>query len=126
MLHALLPTAFNGNLAGDKPTKFIDQGVPLLVDALVRRGGKRMRLVAKVCGGAQLLSARGLKAELNNDKCFNVGKLNVTAAETALRSSGLRIRAQATGGHIGRTVKLYLADGRVTVRTLEHGERTLE
>lgn len=125
MLHALLPTVLNGNKAEDNPTKFVDQGVFLLVDALVRRGGKRTRLVAKVCGGAQLLSARGLQAELNNE-CFNVGKLNVAATEAALHSSGLRIQAQATGGHDGRTVKLYLADGRVTVRTLEHGERTLE
>jgi chemotaxis protein CheD len=126
MLHALLPTVFNENKGESKPTKFVDRGVPLLVDALLKLGGERTRLIARVCGGAQLLSTRSLQIEPNINGSLAIGKLNVAAAEAALRSNGLRIGAQATGGRIGRTVKLYLADGRVTVKTLKHDERILE
>lgn len=124
MLHALLPTTLRGSEVGSTPAKFVDRGVPLLVDSLLDLGAKRTRMSAKLCGGAQLLSAYGAVRPGRNGQ-FNTGKLNVLAAEVALHSAGIWIRARSTGGHIGRTVKLHLSNGRVTVKTLEHGERTL-
>ena len=126
MLHSLLPTAPNGSVNGSNPGKFVDQGVPLLVDSLLTLGGKRTRLIATLVGGAQLLSAQGSKAVPIFNGRLKVGMANVLTAEVALQALGMRIQARATGGHIGRTVRLYLTDGRVTVKTLEHEERVLE
>ena len=119
MLHALLPTAPNGNEANDKHTKFVDQGVPLLVNVLVQSGARRTRLIARLCGGAQVLSAPGFNNSLD------IGERNVLAAEAALQAAGLRVQAQATGGHVGRTVKLYIASGQVTARSLGKTEQAL-
>jgi chemotaxis protein CheD len=114
MLHALLPAAPNGNLNVGNPVKFVDRGTPLLLEALLESGARRTRLVAQLYGGAQALSAPGFE----DDDLLSIGERNVIAAETALRAAGLGIRTRATGGRIGRTVRLYIADGQVTVRSL--------
>jgi len=117
MLHALLPTVPNGKPASN-PAKFVDRGVPLLLESLLELGARRTRLIAKLCGGAQIVG-------FESNRALNIGRLNVLAVEAALRAAQLKIHAQATGGHSGRTVRFYLADGTVTVRTLQQGERVL-
>ncbi len=121
MLHALLPTALNkGKQADSNPIKFVDQGTPLLVESLLKLGARRTRLIGYLCGGAQVLSALDLSDFLN------IGERNVRAAESALQAENIRIRARSTGGRIGRTVRLYIADGQVTAKSLKHGEQTLD
>jgi chemotaxis protein CheD len=118
MLHALLPTAPDGTKTPTS-SKFVDQGVPLLIDALVKLGARRYRLAAQLCGGAQVLSAPGFENSLN------IGERNVEAAKTALHKAGIRIHGQAIGGDVGRTVKFYIADGRATLRSLRHGDQPI-
>jgi chemotaxis protein CheD len=126
MLHALLPTTPDAGRFAGKPAKYVDQGVPLLVNAYLKLGARRIWTVAKMCGGAQMLEAASLRAMSGLDGHLNVGDRNVLAAQKALRSSGLRLKAQATGGRAGRTVKLHLASGEVTVKTLGNGLQVLE
>ncbi|MFQ5343078.1 MAG: chemotaxis protein CheD [Anaerolineae bacterium] len=139
MLHALLPNAPTPlasrprppNLGGRKGsggdggrvdgnlTKFVDPGVSLLIDSILQLGASRQRLIVHLCGGAQMLSAPGFNNSLN------VGERNVLAAEKSLRTSGFRIRSRATGGRTGRTVRLYIASGQVTVKSVGQGEQPL-
>lgn len=125
MLHALLPSPSwdknnnNKNAVGN-PTKFVNQGVPQLIHSLVALGAKPTRLVAQLCGGAQMLTAPMFNGSLN------IGRRNVLAAEIALQVANLEILSQATGGHIGRTVKLHIASGQVTVKTLVQKEQVLK
>ncbi len=119
ILHALLPTPVRHNGLAGRPTKFVDQGLPLLIEALVALGAKPTRLTARLCGGARMVTAPGF-----ND-WLNIGQKNVLAAEMALQAGGLRVQARAIGGHAGRTVKFYIANGRVTVRSLEQEEQVL-
>ncbi|MCP4542075.1 MAG: chemotaxis protein CheD [Chloroflexi bacterium] len=114
MLHALLPANPKNNSSGGNPLKFVDQGLPLLLKSLSKLGGIRTRLIAQLCGGAQALSALGFE----NDDLASIGKRNILAAQTALKAAGIPVRAQAIGGRIGRTVRLYIVDGEVTVRSL--------
>ena len=118
MLHALLPSA-KSDRAGGRPTKFVDQGIPILVNELLQQGAKRPRIAAYLTGGAQVLNAPGF------DTTLNIGERNIEAAERGLKEARIPIKASATGGSIGRTVKLYIADGQVTLRSLEHRERPL-
>ncbi len=119
MLHALLPSTSAANRVDGTPAKYVDQGVPLLVDSVLQRGGLLSRLAVWLAGGGQVLSIPGF------DQALNIGERNVLAAEAALRALGLRIQARATGGQVGRTVKLYVANGRVTVKTLGQPEQVL-
>ena len=124
LLHALLPTSAGGVFGdnGRKPissARFVDQGTPMLIESLVELGARRGRMIARLCGGAQVLSA------LDVVDFLNIGERNVQAAESVLRAEGIRVRAQATGGGIGRTVRLYVADGQVTVKSLGQKEQVL-
>jgi chemotaxis protein CheD len=117
ILHALLPTATDED--GINPTRFVDRGAPLLVNSLLKLGASYTRLTAYLCGGAQIISVPDL------DDSLNIGERNVLAAEAALQALGLRVQARATGSHIGRTVRLYIANGQVTVKTLRQGEQII-
>lgn len=119
MLHALLPSMPAGEKLNGAPAKYVDQGIPLLLNRVIALGAQRSRLSVHLCGGAQMLSAPGFNQSLN------IGERNVTAAQAGLQAAGLRIRAQATGGNNGRTVKLYVINGQITVKTLGQGEKPL-
>ncbi len=127
MLHALLPQATNPITSakgkGKSPArkaKFVDQGVPMLIETVSAFGGRRSRLIVRLCGGAQVLSAPGFEGDR-----LKIGERNVLAAENALKEIGLKIDAQDTGGAIGRTVKMHIANGQVLVRSLGRGESVL-
>ncbi len=119
MIHSLLPQSAKNNGATAPTAKFVDEGVPLLLEAVKNAGAQTSRLEVYVCGGAQMLSAPGFKNTLN------IGERNVAAAETALAAAGLRIRGRDTGGTSGRTVKLRIDSGEITVKTLGQGEKVL-
>ncbi|MCP4537023.1 MAG: chemotaxis protein CheD [Chloroflexi bacterium] len=124
MLHALLPKTHN-NLKDARTlppsAKFVHQGVPMLIESLVKLGARRSRLTAQLCGGAQVLSAPGFEKE----NILSIGKRNIQAAESALKTAGIWIKAQDTGGNFGRTVRLYIANGQVTVKSLGQKEQIL-
>jgi len=120
MLHALLPNPTWNDSATHKPTKFVDLGVPLLIDSLLVLGASPTRLITYLGGGARMLTI-----PVFNDS-FNIGRRNVLAAERALQAAGLKIKAQATGGRAGRTIKLYMASGQLTVRMLGQGQQVLD
>ncbi len=119
ILHALLPTPTTESRVDGRPTKYVDRGTRLLLESLAKHGAKRYRLIAYLCGGAKMVTATGFEDMLN------IGERNITAAHEVLEAHNLRIRAEATGGSVGRTVKLYIANGLVTVRTLRGGEEVL-
>jgi chemotaxis protein CheD len=121
MLHALLPgPTWGQNHRKANPTKFVNQGVPLLIDSLVSLGAEPTRLEVQLCGGAKVAA----KPAFNNTP-LNIGERNVQAARLALQAAGLKLKAEATGGKTGRTVKLHIASGQVTVKTLGQQETVL-
>jgi len=119
MLHALLPAAPNPEAAHTHPAKFVEHGVPLLIQAMAQRGARRSRLRTALCGGGQVLAVSGVNGKLH------IGERNVDAAKTALQTAGLAIQAQDTGGQVGRTVKFHIANGHTTVKTFGKGEQAL-
>jgi chemotaxis protein CheD len=120
MLHALIPTSPNGDLRSVKSPRFVDEGVVMLLEELGKWEVRPSRAMTYLCGGAQVLSLP------NTNGAQTIGERNVQAAEAALRAAGLSIRGQLVGGTVGRTVKLYIATGDVTVRSLGHTEVLLD
>lgn len=115
MIHVVLPnSAISRGKEG--PAKFADLGVPRLVEELAGAGATRRRLRVAVLGGANVLSCGNLA------KTLDIGARNVSAVEEALRAQGLSLWANEVGGKVSRTVRLWVADGRVTVKTLRQGE----
>lgn len=119
MLHALLPNMPMGEKLNGMPAKFVDQGIPMLLNEVMALGAQKPRLTVHICGGAHMLNSPGFKQALN------IGERNVVAAKEGLYAAGLKIKAEAVGGNSGRTVKLYVASGLITVKTLGQGETIL-
>ena len=59
-------------------------------------------------GGAQMLGAAGNR--------LDVGARNEAATRSALTRAGVRIVAAATGGTAGRTVRVHVGPGEVSVK----------
>jgi len=118
MLHALLPHAHDPARAARTPTRFVEQGVPLLLDAVLGHGARRLRLQASLCGGARIIQGAAFDGQLN------IGRHNVRTATAVLETLRIPIQARDTGGTHGRTIRLYLATGKVVVGTMR-GEKAL-
>lgn len=116
LLHAMLPQHRNGD---KNLTKFVDTGIPELLNRLLALGARREQIIWRYAGGAQMLTAPGL-----TDR-FNIGAQNVNMTREILARYALRVVGQDVGGHQGRTVRLYIADGRVVVRGVNGPERSL-
>jgi chemotaxis protein CheD len=58
-------------------------------------------------------------------KTFNIGTRNVEAAHEVLQRLRLRLVSEEVGGTIGRTVRFYVCDGRMTIRTVGNQERVI-
>lgn len=110
LLHAMLPES-NGCPSAN-PTRFVDTGIPLFLEEMIRQGASRQRLILKIAGGARILESPG------STRIFDVGARNVAMTLEVIKQQGLRLAAADTGGAAGRTVKVFVETGRVVVKTL--------
>ena len=109
MAHIVLPQ--NHGLPGNNPLKFADTAVPLLFEEMVKRGSIKSRLIVKMAGGAQMTLAPGLR------DTFKTGERNLAQILLVLQRENIALAAADTGGNVGRTVKMYIGTGQVTVKT---------
>lgn len=112
-VHAMLPTRINFKKndiftvsnSGDSG-KYVDEAIVKLVDDVVRMGAKKENLKAKIVGGSSMF------------KVFDTSKIgsdNVKTAEKILQLLGVPVKAESTGGHVGRSAKFNLGNGIVEV-----------
>jgi chemotaxis protein CheD len=118
LAHVLLP---NEAMARDRsnPAKFPATAVPLLLEKMRALGAVPERIHAKVAGGASMFG------NLFPPSGINIGERNLAAVRDVLAVAKLPIVAQDTGSDYGRSVYLFLRDGRVEVRSLRKGSRVL-
>ena len=101
------------------PAKFPATAVPLLLEKMRALGAVPERIHAKVAGGASMFG------NLFPPSGINIGERNLAAVRDVLAVAKLPIVAQDTGSDYGRSVYLFLRDGRVEVRSLRKGSRVL-
>ena len=73
----------------------------LLVNGVMRRGGLRDRLEAKIFGGAKMIIG-----------ISDIGRLNAQFAKRFLEYEGIRILSSDTGGERGRRLQYWPVSGR--------------
>lgn len=116
LAHILLPSSSMGR-ASERPAKFADIAVPLLVREM-RRHGATAAIVAKIAGGARMfgtLLSSGV----------NMGERNIEAVRHALAAAGIPVLAEDVGGEHGRSVAVDVATFRTRVTSLDRGDRVL-
>lgn len=121
LLHAVLPESANGLDLNDPASfsKYVDPGIEHLLANLVKAGAHRNRIIVRVVGGANMLVAPGLTST------FDIGTRNIEKARIILQRLNMKIAAEEVGGHTGRTVRVYVADSRVTVRLIGEKEHDI-
>jgi chemotaxis protein CheD len=110
IVHVVLP--WSHSMTRDNPAKFADTAVPLLIKEITKIGGVRDRLTVKIAGGAQIIVAVGIK------DFFNTGEKNAIEIRAALEKEKIPLAAADIGGSLGRTVRMYLDTGRITIKTV--------
>ena len=106
MVHIMLPES-GGRV--DRPGKYADTAVPLLVRELVALGSKNRSIVAKMVGGACMFEYFGTS--------LNIGERNVAKVRVLLAEYHIQLGAEDVGGKVGRSVTFLPNDGgRVLIR----------
>ena len=114
LAHIVLP-ASTGTPKPESLNKFADHAVPALVDGMVERGASRVFMQASLVGGASMFAGAGLE----------VGARNADAVRELVAGRRVPVVAEAVGGSKGRTVKVDVKSGAVSVREAGGKEEVL-
>jgi len=116
LLHILLPSQ---QMARDRsnPGRFPETAIPLVLAEMEAAGAQRDRLTARLAGGASMFGP--------GTAPIAMGERNVAAARRALAAQHIPVVAEDVLERYGRSVYVHLGDGRVEVRTVANGQRTL-
>jgi len=117
MAHLVLPDSGEGRDTG-RSAKYVDTGIPLLVEEMETLGALRSRMVVRIAGGAHMITV----VEVNGD---SVGDRNVKAVRQSVAALGLAISAEEVGGSRGRTIRICVDSGRVLVASVGTESREL-
>lgn len=118
LAHVFLPeAALNAPFAA--PGRYVDTALPLLVERVVVAGADPRRLRARLVGGASMFPA------LQPAGAVPLGLRNADAARALLGRLGVPVVGEDLGGNHGRSVYLYLGDGRLMVRSVQLPDRLL-
>jgi chemotaxis protein CheD len=114
LAHILLPSPALSR-KDDNPAKFPQTAIPRLLELMAQRGASGRRITARLAGGASMF------ANLAPPGTIQMGERNLVACRQTLHHHGVALVGEVTGGDYGRTVKLWVGDGRAEVSTVSHG-----
>ena len=118
LAHVMLPHPSSAR----QPTpigRFASTAVDYLISEMENAGAARRRMFARLVGGAAMFET--ILAEDGPA----LGQRNVEAARQALKKAGVPLKAEETGGNFGRTVHFHVADGRLLISSVRHGDIVL-
>jgi len=117
LLHIMLPE--RQNMTDANLYKYADTGIQETLRKLTAYGMVKPRTIVKIAGGAKMFEIKG------NASFGNIGERNAAKVKQLLRTEGLKLYADDTGGNYARTMLLDLIDGKVTIRTFGKPEKYL-
>jgi chemotaxis protein CheD len=112
LAHVMLPESSQPD--PPQPHKFADLAVPALIDLALAHGAGRTRLEAALVGGAAMFQFGGSGQD--------IGARNADAVTRLLDRARIPVRATATGGGKGRTVRIHVGAD-ITIAVREAGGR---
>jgi chemotaxis protein CheD len=108
LIHCMLPfSKIDPDKASQKPSMFVDTGVPALLQAVFNLGATRKNLVAKVAGAARMIET---------GDPFNIGERNYTVLRKVLWKNNILLAGEVVGGVVSRSVYLDMNSGQTVVR----------
>lgn len=120
MAHVALPKSLSARESGTfSDFRYADTGVSVLLDGVLRLGADRVRLVARIAGGARMFDV------LPELEFMDIGARNAEAVRGVLSAMRIPIVAEDIGGTDGRTMRYVVGRGKVFVRRLGMSEEEL-
>jgi chemotaxis protein CheD len=106
MVHIMLPDSGGRT---ERPGKYADTAIPLLLHELDKIGCSKRSLVAKIAGGACMFEYFGTN--------LNIGERNTEKVRAVLKEQGITLSAEDVGGKVGRSVTFLPSHGgKVSIR----------
>jgi chemotaxis protein CheD len=115
LAHVVLPRSQGHGT--ENPLKFADHAVPELLQRLLATGARRRALEAVLVGGASMF--------VTSSGSLEVGQRNEAAVRDQLAAARIPVIAAETGGDRGRTIRVHVGSGRITVREAGGADRLL-
>ncbi len=110
--HYMLPH-WNGH--GLASPKYGNIAIDKLIGKMLNLGSLKQDLIAKIFGGAEIYK--------HNSKSFNIGEQNIAFAQTVIRSEGIPVMGQSTGGNLGRKIIFNTANGEIHMKYVRRTEQ---
>lgn len=115
LIHVMLPTADESS--DTNQAKFVDSGVPLLIEAMEEEGARTRRLQGWVVGGSEMLDFSS-----GGD---SIGSRNIEAAKHVLSNHNVNVVGTDVGGSHGRSMSFDPATEAVTIQTADDTTQTI-
>lgn len=106
MIHYLLPLA-NKKKTLIKPLNFGDKSFDFLIESLLKKGANEKNLVAKIFGGANVISI-----EIEN----KIGELNIIYAKKMLEKRNIKVLSEDVGGVLSRKIFFFPGKNKVFLK----------
>jgi chemotaxis protein CheD len=109
--HFLLPSTRGRGVTDDSQAmRYGDYAMEVLIGAILRSGGCRSSLEAKIFGGANMYITESVKP---------VGRSNIQFVLDFIKSENIALVAEDIGGTVGRKIFFHPASGKVKVQKLQ-------
>jgi len=117
LLHIMLP--LNMETGRKNPLKYADTGLAEMIRQMEAKGAKRVRMTAKIAGGAKMFEIAG------GTSLGNIGQRNIESVHMQLKKYGIRLLKEDVGGKVARTLFFDVASGMATIRCYGRPEMIL-
>jgi chemotaxis protein CheD len=103
----------------DNIAKYATTGIPELIRQMTLKGASKMRMTAKIAGGAEMFAVQD-----KNSSIGKIGRRNVEMVKRILQHEHIRIIGEDCGLNYARTLTFMRMDGMAHINTYGHGEKT--
>ncbi len=114
LIHIMLP--LNMETGRTNTMKYADTGIRETVKQMESRGASRLRITAKIAGGAQMF-------EMTGGTLGSIGQRNIECVHMVLKQARIPLLKENVGGQIARTLLFDVETGIAYIRS--HGKPEL-
>lgn len=115
LVHVMLPSVSQAR--DSTPAKFVDTGVPLLIDEMVDAGARTNALQAWIVGGSEMIQFTSSEG--------SIGSRNIAMAEQLLETHNVELVDSDVGGNHGRSIAFDPSTAELTIRTADDTKQTI-
>lgn len=117
LVHIMLP--LNMETGRKNPLKYADTGIRETLKQMEGLGARKIRIVAKIAGGAKMFDVPG------GGSLGNIGQRNIESVHMNLKREGIRLLREDVGGTVARTLRFDAATGQGYIRSYGKPEAIL-